>query len=86
MPIVNQTEKDKELEQLVIEYASKDDIEPLHELLINWPENSLQWLIYVESRMMAPSTSKSDRERLGEVREKALLEPVLVNRCFAIFF
>ena len=81
MPIINQTEKDKELEQLVIEYASKDDIEPLHELLINWPENSLQWLIYVESRMMAPSTSKSDRERLGEVREKALLEPELIKAC-----
>ena len=72
--------KDQELHDLIEELAEKSDIQGMTDLLVNWEEKSLLWLIFVESRIIAPSTTEEQREALEKAKEVALAEDEVLRR------
>jgi len=61
-----------ELFKRVTELAEADDVEGLTELLLEWPEQDSQWLLFIDSRLMAPSSTKEQKNRLKQKKAEAL--------------
>jgi len=61
-----------ELTDKVSKLAEKDDVAGLTRLLATWPDQDATWLLYVDSRLIAPSTTQEQRTVLLAVREQAL--------------
>ena len=58
--------------QQVQELAMQDDVPGLTELLAEWPEQNLEWLLCVQSRLGAPSSNAEQKQQLSQVIEEAL--------------
>lgn len=77
---------DKQLENIIDEFALNDDIEGMTNCLLNWETHTAFWLICVESRLMAPSTTEEQANALVAVRDKALEDnPELLEQVQSYF-
>ncbi len=72
---------ESELRQKVSALADIEDIEGMTRLLCEWPDKTLEWLIYVDVRISAPSTTKEQKLLLKQVKAEALaLQPELAEQ------
>ena len=72
------------LAQKVREFAENDDVSGLTDLLSNWPEHDKEWLLYVDARIVAPSSTAEQTQRLKAIRENALkLNPQLEEQLYS---
>ena len=75
---VLQTIMNSQLVQKVTEFAENDDVSGLTDLLSNWPEHDTKWLLYIDARIVAPSSPAEQTQRSKAIRKNALkLNPPL---------
>ena len=67
-----QKNMNSELTDKVTELAEENDVPELTRLLVTWPDRDAKWLLYIDSRLIAPSTTQEQRNQLLAVREQAL--------------
>ena len=62
---------DSPLTEKVKSLVEKEDIDGLTKLLCEWPEQTVEWLLYLEMRICAPSSSPEQKRELKRIREEA---------------
>ncbi len=60
------------LQKQVEAFAMENDVPSLTRLLVEWKECDSEWLLFVESRLCAPSTTPEQKSQLVAAKEQAL--------------
>ncbi len=63
-----------ELEQRIKSMADIEDVAGMTDLLCQWHEKSPEWLLFVDARLAAPSSTKEQKARLKKIKSDALKE------------
>ena len=63
-----------ELSKRISSLADSEDVEGMTQLLLDWPERDAEWLLFVDVRIAAPSSSKKQKDQLKKIKSAALIE------------
>lgn len=70
-----------DLERRIFALADIEDIDEMTRLLCEWPDKTPEWLLYVDVRIGAPSSSKEQKALLKQVKAEALaIKPELAEK------